>query len=74
MRQRDTWTLMFIVAPLARRFAFLEKGDDPALLHAEIMHADAGSARELLPQQRTERFDPCFAPRAQGRIRTVSIE
>src|SRR5439155_9331968 len=36
------------------------KGDDPALLHSAIVHAHAGSLRELLPQQRTERFDPCF--------------
>jgi hypothetical protein len=28
----------------------------PALLHAEIVHADAGSLRELLTQQRSERL------------------
>jgi hypothetical protein len=48
------------IARLARRFTLLEKRDDPALLHAEIVHADAGSLREFPPQQRTERFDPCF--------------
>ena len=48
------------VARLARRFAVLEKGDDPALLHSAIVQAHAGSLRELLPQQRGERFDPCF--------------
>jgi hypothetical protein len=48
------------VARLARRFAVLEKADDPALLHAEIVHADAGSLREFLPQQRSNPFDPRF--------------
>jgi len=38
------------VARLARRFALLEKGDDPALLHAEIVHADAGLLCEPSPQ------------------------
>jgi len=46
------------VARLARLFAVLEKGDDPALLRAEIVHAHAGSLGEPPPQQRTERFDP----------------
>src|ERR1700730_16380450 len=43
------------LARLARRFAVLQEGDDPALLHAEIVHADTRSLRELLAQQRTER-------------------
>ena len=43
--------------PAIRR---LQKGDDPALLHAEIVHADAGQFRELPPQQRAEPFDPRF--------------
>ena len=30
------------VAPLARRFALLEEGDDPALLQPEIVHDDTG--------------------------------
>src|SRR6266851_5096514 len=38
------------VARLARRFVLLEKGDDPALLHAEIVHADAGLLCEPSPQ------------------------
>jgi hypothetical protein len=38
----------------------LRKADDPALLDAEIVHADAGSLRELLPQQRSKPFDPRF--------------
>jgi hypothetical protein len=50
------------LARLARRFAVLEKPDDPALLHAEVVHADAGPLRELSPQQCTERFDPGFDP------------
>src|SRR2546425_4318622 len=37
------------VARLGRRFAVLEKGDDPALLHSAIVHAHAGSLRELPP-------------------------
>src|SRR3989442_9176097 len=37
------------VARLARRFAVLEKGDDPALLYSAIVHAYAGSLRELPP-------------------------
>jgi hypothetical protein len=37
------------LARLARRFALFEKGDDPTLLHADIVHADAGSLRELPP-------------------------
>jgi hypothetical protein len=48
------------LARLARRLAVLEKGDDPALLDAEIVHAHAEPLRELSPQQRTERFDPCL--------------
>jgi hypothetical protein len=59
----DTWTLMFMAesrSRLARRFAVLAKGGDPALLGAEIVHAHDGSLREFLPQQRTECFDPCF--------------
>jgi hypothetical protein len=30
------------------------------MLHAEIVHADTGSLRELPPQQRTECLDPGF--------------
>jgi hypothetical protein len=37
------------VARLAQRFAVLEKGDEPALLHSAILHAHAGSLRELPP-------------------------
>jgi hypothetical protein len=48
------------VARLARRLALVERGDVPGLLHAEIVHADTGSLRELPPQQRPERFDPRF--------------
>jgi hypothetical protein len=41
------------VARLDRRFGVLEKTDDAALLHSGIVHARAGSLRELTPQQRT---------------------
>ncbi len=38
------------VARLARRFALLEEGDDPALLQPEIVHADTGLLCEPSPQ------------------------
>ena len=38
------------VARPGRWFAVLEKGDDPALLDSAIVHAHAGSLRELPPE------------------------
>ena len=53
---------MFMRAqPLARRgrrFAVLEKGDDPAQLHPAVVHAHARPLRELVAQQGGERLDP----------------
>src|SRR5207249_3959503 len=43
-----------------RRLAVLEEGDDPAQLQSAIVHAHAGSLRELPPQQRRQRLDPGF--------------
>src|SRR5262245_5426323 len=45
------------VARLGRRFAVLEKRDDPAQLHATIVDAQAGSLHELSTQQRPQCLD-----------------
>ena len=48
------------IARPGRRFAVLEKGDDPAQLHAAIVHPHPGVLRELFPQPGGERLDPRF--------------
>src|SRR5262249_59206010 len=44
------------VARLTRPFAIVDKADDPALLHAAVVHAHAGALGELLPQKHGKPF------------------
>ena len=72
------------VARLVGGFALLEKGDDPTLLHAEIVHADAGSLRARItmassfcarPRRSSQRFPrTAHQPALDGRPEMNSTE